>query len=243
MPSLLTAPPVLGNTVGIMAHPDDLFYAAAGILCEQRRRGHHVASISATSGDLGSLDHNRWAPCDMAAIREDEEATAQRLIGVHDTRFLRFGDGTLHLVPFEAGVATVLRHTDELQPDTWITYAPDGLTGHLDHQVISAWTTAAFQRSAKPGARLLYVVATPEWHDLVLPLLHQARAIYDPGPRIVPDSELYIDHRLSDSTLATKLAGIEAFTSQSDPLADMVGGLHRLQPWFRRETLVQAVSF
>jgi LmbE family N-acetylglucosaminyl deacetylase len=240
--------PNFGTLVGMFAHPDDFFYAAASTERNNRRRGNRVISVCATSGEAGSHDHNRWPPAHMARIREQEERNAQAHIGVEDIRFWALPDGELHLVPFEYGVQLVV---DELvgissqdpsgHPLTVITYGPDGLTGHSDHKVISAWTTEAFRRANVAGSRLLYVAAPPEWED-IRSHLERADAISDSGREVMPVKEPTIDHPVPAFFRGIKRFIIEiAYPSQSGPLADAIGGLHLLDPWFERETFVEAL--
>jgi LmbE family N-acetylglucosaminyl deacetylase len=228
-------PHYFGNTVGIMAHPDDLYYSAAALLGRIRALGHHVTSVSATRGEAGSLDHDRWPPHLMGDIREAEEIAAFAHSDVTDVRFLDFRDGTLENVPFEIGVEAVLQFLKELRPETVITYGPDGLTGHPDHIAISEWTTEAFHRANIPWSKLLHVAVGDHWHQVSM-VLEEADAIYAPA-NITPDDELAIDLRIHGKELAHKLTGIATHTSQSLPLAEAIGGsIHRLIGWFERES-------
>ena len=51
---------------------------------------------------------------------------------------------------------------DEVQPDTVLTFGPDGGTCHPDHIATGRWTTLAC-RSLPAPPRLLYSTNTPEW--------------------------------------------------------------------------------
>ena len=62
----------------------------------------------------------------------------------------------------EAGAAQVRAIVEEMQPDTILTFGPDGMTGHQGHKDVSRWVTEAFREVAKPSARLFYATQTPE---------------------------------------------------------------------------------
>ena len=51
-----------------------------------------------------------------------------------------------------------------MAPDTIVTFGPDGMSGHEDHQTVSRWATAA-RAAAAPDARLLYATTTEEFVD------------------------------------------------------------------------------
>src|SRR3990172_938026 len=61
----------------------------------------------------------------------------------------------------EQGASQVREIMAEVDPDTVLTFGPEGMTGHRAHQDVSRWATDAFQEVAKPGARLLYATYTP----------------------------------------------------------------------------------
>ena len=50
---------------------------------------------------------------------------------------------------------------DEIQPDTILTFGPDGITYHLDHIAVHRWVTAAWRQRGQ-DERLLYATTTAE---------------------------------------------------------------------------------
>ena len=93
----------------------------------------------------------------------------------------------MRTVPASDAVAQLCDLIDDVRPDTVLTFGPDGITGHPDHQAVSAWTTAAFDRAAPPGARLLYSAVAERrvrrWKDL-----DDSLGVYLPGyPVATPD--------------------------------------------------------
>ena len=71
----------------------------------------------------------------------------------------------------------------EVQPDTVLTFGPDGMTGHEGHKSVSSWVDAAFADAAKPGARLFHATATPEWAQTWLPRLEPFNIFLPGTPR------------------------------------------------------------
>ena len=231
-----------GPVLSSWGHPDDGDVAAGGFMAMSARTGAEVVSLTATLGEEGSLDWDEWPPDQMGSTRLEEQRTASAILGVKDTRFLGYPDGRLHEVPFEDGVNAILSVMLDVQPRVVLTYGPDGLTGHRDHQVISAWTSAAYLlalRQGLPRGHLLYATATPEWVAHIRPLLEQANAMYGPDfPYVTPRRQLALDLWLEDDIFDLKMAAVVAHHSQMFPLSQTLtdhGGLGALYPWFRHE--------
>ena len=85
-------------------------------------------------------------------------------LGVTEHHLLGITDGTCAAQPHDAVVRHLARIIDAVAPDTIVTFGPDGMTGHEDHQTVSAWATAA-RAAAAPGTRLLYATTTEEFVD------------------------------------------------------------------------------
>jgi LmbE family N-acetylglucosaminyl deacetylase len=159
----------LGTVLSIWAHPDDEAYLAAGIMALAVDAGNRVVCVTATKGEAGSPDPERWSPDDMAAIRERELGTCLSVLGVTEHRWLGYVDGTCAHVDIDEPAETLAGIIEDVRPDTVLTFGPDGYTDHPDHRAISAWVTEACRRSAarrpRAGVRLHYVTQTPSWID------------------------------------------------------------------------------
>ena len=57
----------LGTLLGIWAHPDDDIYLTAGLMAQAVRDGRRVVRVTATRGEGGSLDEERWPSATMGA--------------------------------------------------------------------------------------------------------------------------------------------------------------------------------
>ena len=86
-----------------------------------------------------------------------------------------------------------------------LTFGPDGITGHPDHQAVAAWTAAAFDRAAPTGARLLQAADTERraarWSEL-----NASLSVYLPGyPVSAPAARLAVDLVLDPDVAARKV--------------------------------------
>src|SRR5829696_8966220 len=150
-----------GRTLlGVWAHPDDEAYLSAGLMATFRRLGDRVVVVTATAGELGTSDPDRWPPDALARLRREELRTSLAELGVHELRLLDHPDGECDTVD---GTPQVARVIDEVRPDLIVTFGPDGMTGHPDHRAVSRWTTQAWHASA-PTAELWYATVTPAFH-------------------------------------------------------------------------------
>jgi LmbE family N-acetylglucosaminyl deacetylase len=213
----------LGNILGVWAHPDDETYLTAGIMAEAVGQGQRVVCITATRGEAGSLDHERYPPDTMGEVREAELAETLRILGVGEHHWLDYVDGTCDDVDVHEATKRVGRIIEEVQPDSVITFGPDGQTGHPDHIAVSRWATEAFEQGAKPGARLYYAATERAWYEGFGTTL-EANNVYAPGtPKIFERDELAIYFEATGDRLEQKLEAIQAQVSQVEWLIAAVG--------------------
>lgn len=213
----------LGTILGIWAHPDDETYLAAGLMSAAVAEGARVMCVTATRGEAGSWDEERWPIATMGKVREAELMRCLEILGVSEHRWLDYHDGACDQVPLAEGVARVEALIEEVSPDSVLTFGPDGMTDHADHKAVSAWTTEAFALAAKPGARLYYATTTPEWAERYVPVL-QRFDVFGPGtPPITPPEELAIDFPLPPALLDRKLEAINAHVSQVEGMRAAFG--------------------
>ena len=204
----------LGTILGVWAHPDDETYLAAGLLARAAAEGDRVVVVTATKGEGGSWDEKRWPSETMGEVRAMELEESLRILGVKEHHWLGYIDASCHEIPLEEGTTKIQTFIEEIRPDTVLTFGPDGMTGHKDHQAVCAWTTEAFHRSAPSGAKLYYATTTPEWAEEFVPRMNKFH-VFEPGyPPITPREELAINLELHGELLDRKLRAIEAHSSQ-----------------------------
>ena len=214
----------LGTVLGVWAHPDDDIYLSSGLMALAAAEGNTVVDVTATRGEGGSMDEERWPSECMADVRTEEMRRSLEILGVEDHRFLEgLVDVDMQTSLDPSGAAQVLDVMREVAPDTVLTFGPDGMTGHEGHKSVSAWASEAFEQAAIPGARLYHATATPEWAATWLPRL-EPFDIFLPGtPPIVPREELAIDYSLPADVLDLKFRAIQAHESQVEGLVQVFG--------------------
>ncbi|MGV9305907.1 PIG-L deacetylase family protein [Nonomuraea sp. NPDC003727] len=211
----------LGTVLGIWAHPDDEAYLSGGLMAMARDNGSRVVCVTATRGERGTA-HVDWPPPRLAAARTGELARCLRILGVAEHHWLDHRDGHCAAVPEPEAVAPLCELIEQVGPDTVLTFGPDGITGHPDHRAVSAWASAAFDRAAPPGARLLYATFSerraPRWSAL-----NQSLGVFPPGqPIMTPAHRLAVDLVLDPATAARKVRALAAQESQT---AGLIAGL------------------
>jgi LmbE family N-acetylglucosaminyl deacetylase len=119
----------------ITAHPDDSEFGAGGTVAKLTREGKTVTYCILTNGNKGSSDRN-LTPERLAAIREEEQKGAARVLGVDTVDFLGFPDCELEDTRDSrmAVAAAIRRH----KPDLVICQNPNRTknlgASHRDHR-------------------------------------------------------------------------------------------------------------
>jgi LmbE family N-acetylglucosaminyl deacetylase len=212
----------LGTILGVWAHPDDEAYLSAGLMAMAAANGQRVVVVTATRGEYGTADPDRWPPRRLARLRRQELAAALKAVGVHEHRVLGYVDGRCSAVPISAGAAEVAGMIRAVRPDTIVTFGPDGMTGHPDHRAVSRWVSAAWERTGY-GARVLHATKTPEFAARFEPL-HSRLSIFDEGlPATTPVEDLALDLCPPPEILDRKHAALRAHRSQTLPLVQAMG--------------------
>jgi LmbE family N-acetylglucosaminyl deacetylase len=214
----------LGTVLGVWAHPDDETYLTAGLMAQAVRDGDRVVCITATRGEEGSWDEDRWPSARMGEIRQGELMRSLEILGVKEHHWLDHRDGALAKVSDQEGSGRIAAIMEEVEPDAVLTFGPEGMTGHPDHKAISRWAERAFHATARPGARLYHAVYTPEWVERFASRFAQFNVFMEEGtPPVVPAERLAINFELPDDVLDLKLAAIEAHTSQVEGMIQAFG--------------------
>ena len=230
----------LGTILGVWAHPDDEAYLSGGLMAMARDQGARVVCVTATRGELGTPDPLTWPPDRLAAERTGELARCLEILGVTEHHWLGYADGGCSEVPTEEAVEKLRGLIEEVAPDTVLTFGPDGITGHPDHQAVSAWTAAAFRRAALPRARLLQA-AISERREARWGELNASLGIYLPGyPVLAPAARLAVDLVLDAEITYRKVRALTAQATQTSGLITAMG-LDRYTAWVGEESFVERV--
>jgi LmbE family N-acetylglucosaminyl deacetylase len=229
----------LGAVLGIWAHPDDEAFLSAGLMAGARDAGNRVVCVTATLGERGTSDPGAWPPERLRAIRERELRASLAALDVTEHHVLGLDDGILATQPEDVVTRRLADIVDAVAPDTIVTFGPDGMTGHEDHQTVSGWATAA-HRAAAPKARLLYATTTEEFVRAWEPFRQQLDIFLAAGlPLRTPTADLAVALRLEPAAIDRKIVALRAQSSQTTDLFAVLGE-ERVRQWWSTETFVAA---
>jgi LmbE family N-acetylglucosaminyl deacetylase len=228
----------LGTLLGVWAHPDDEAFLSAGLMLLARRAGNRVVCVTATLGEHGTDRPDMWPPDRLASVRALEHRAALQVLGVEPPIVLGYSDGTCDQVDVATAGAQLAAIIDDVQPDTVVTFGPDGMTGHPDHVAVSTWTSYALGISSH-RAQLLHATVTPEEMHRQRPT-SDALGAFGPGlPVTTPRSDLALRLPLDDDVLDLKLAALRAHASQTRGQEKRVGTAE-YRRWQREEAFIAA---
>lgn len=143
----------------LFAHPDDeTFTSGIAISKYAAETKTQLYLISATKGQAGKAgDPPLCKPSELPAFREQELLRAANVLGLSRVETWEYEDKHLSDVPMAELVANIHEAIARYQPDVVVTFAPHGISGHPDHQAISAAATQAVQTlPAGSSVRKLY---------------------------------------------------------------------------------------
>ena len=205
-----------------------------------RERGSRVVCVTATRGELGTPDPLAWPPERLAAERTTEMRRSLDALGVQEHHWLDYRDGECAAADDAVASARLAELIDLVRPDTVLTFGPDGITGHPDHQAVGAWTTAAFDRAATPGARLLYATFE-ERRATRWDALNESLGIFPPGyPVLTPADRLAVDLLLDADATARKVAALVAQQTQTSALIATMR-LDVYTEWVSEESFIERI--
>jgi LmbE family N-acetylglucosaminyl deacetylase len=134
----------------VVAHPDDIDFAASGTIAGWVRDGLQVAYCVCTSGDAGGFDDTPRAQ--MAPLREAEQKAAAAELGVNDLTFLRYPDG--RVTPSIELRRDISREIRRCRPQLVLAPSPEiywdrlGVS-HPDHRAVGEAALAAVYPDAR----------------------------------------------------------------------------------------------
>jgi LmbE family N-acetylglucosaminyl deacetylase len=206
-----------------------------------------VTVLTLTRGDKGTSDPADFDQPHFAAHRERELRASLAEVGVHDVGVVGFRDGECDLIDAEAAISRIADVIASVAPDLLVTFGPDGITGHRDHRIVSAWVTEAWRRVG--GTELLYATMSDDFvarhadlHDRIG--LFAERAV--DGPASYPRDQIALACELSEVELDRKRRALARHASQTGPLAALMGeDTYRRwwrTEWFRRPTELEVSS-
>lgn len=213
----------LGTILSVWAHPDDESFLAAGVLAAAVKNGQQVICVTATRGEKGMQDESRWPAARLGDIRERELKAALQELGITRHHWLYYSDGECAQAPSEEATQKIVTLAEQYQPDSILTFDPEGLTGHPDHQAVSQWVDIAVTRVQKKPA-VYHAVYNPEQYERYLRPLSNRLDIFFAidKPPLVPADKCAIALELTDELLSQKWRALEVMPSQMERLLKLV---------------------
>ncbi|MBB3035892.1 PIG-L deacetylase family protein [Hoyosella altamirensis] len=159
--ALRTFPADWTRAVFIVAHPDDVEYGAGAAVAKWISEGRSVTYVMITSGEQGI---EGMVPELCGPLREKEQISSSRVVGVEDIRFLRFPDYTLeNTQELRDSLVDIIR---ELDPELVLTLNfRDNWGGEFqnspDHMNAGQAVVEAV-RAAAANVRWIAAAASPE---------------------------------------------------------------------------------
>lgn len=141
----------------VFAHPDDDVFGPAGSLIKMAR-DYDIYFVCATRGEQGQNVLKGKHPS-IEHIRESEARASSRVIGAKDIHFLGFKDGALSNNLYHQISDEIERLILKYQPEVLMTWEPQGVTGHVDHIVMSLVCHYIFYRSSCIKRLMLYCLS------------------------------------------------------------------------------------
>jgi LmbE family N-acetylglucosaminyl deacetylase len=184
-----------------------------------------VVCVTATRGELGSTDPERWPPGEaLAAVRTAEMERALAFLGVTEHHWLDYPDGGCASADEAQAVGRLQALLEDVRPEHVLTFGPDGQTGHLDHITVSRWVGLAVDAldvGSRP--RVLHARPSTEWLTQWRPVLEPLGVYMGFEPISTPRAELAVHVVLDGDLLQAKLDALLAQVSQSGPVLNALG--------------------
>lgn len=213
----------MGTILFVGAHPDDETFCSGGILAVAARNGQRVLCITATRGEKGVQDEQRWPAARIAEIRENELSAALVELGVTEHHWLSYRDGECATAGEDDAAHTITAFIEHNHVDSVITFGPDGLTGHSDHRTMSRWVDGAVHNSTRKP-RIFHIAQPRETYERALKAADKKLNIFFNLKRPVlfeePQCAVYL-HLDSDAAVRKYLA-LKVMPSQTERLLQAV---------------------
>jgi LmbE family N-acetylglucosaminyl deacetylase len=209
----------LGTILFVAAHPDDETFCCGGLLATAVRNGQHVICVTATRGERGVQDESKWPADQVGEIRTQELDAALKELGIKEHYWLDYHDGECDKAPEDDASQSIASIIERRNVDTVITFGPDGLTGHPDHQAVSRWTDAAVHTSTRKP-RVYHIAQAREPYDKYLKPADSELNIFfmTDHPPLVDEEDCGIYLELDHRSIVQKFRALELMPSQTTEL-------------------------
>jgi LmbE family N-acetylglucosaminyl deacetylase len=213
----------LGTILGIWAHPDDEAFSMGGIMAAAVQNDQTVIIVTATRGELGVQDEARWPATRLAEIRTKELEEAYKILGVKYHHWLDYADGECEDVDEAEAVERITEYITQYNPDTILTFGPDGMTGHHDHQTVSKWANMVAKK-VHSRAIVYHAINTHEQYENMIEADKQFNIFFNiEKPPVCKAGDCAIHFELTTELFTKKLEALKAMESQTEGMLTVFG--------------------
>jgi LmbE family N-acetylglucosaminyl deacetylase len=188
----------MSTVAGVFAHPDDEAFGPGGTLAKLSQT-NDVYIICCTDGDHQEKN--------LKNIRHDELLASAKILGVKKVFFLDFIDGSLNNNLYQELSEKLHKLLNQLSPDTLITFHPNGVSGHIDHIVITSVVNHLFPKLPYLKKIMYFCMRDTERSQIPAYFVHMPDGI----PRSAADE--VVD---TSSVRSTAISAMRAHRSQKD---------------------------
>ena len=230
----------LGTILAVWAHPDDETFCAGGILATAILAGQTVVCVTATRGEAGVQDEQRWPADTLGAVRTRELKQALDVLGITKHHYLGYLDGLCAKADKEGAITKLSSIIARYTPATILTFGPDGLTGHPDHKAVSGWVSGAVAQQTERPAVYHAVVTVDQYRDYLSTAHQRLNLFYNiDQPPLELDEACDICFRCTNELCNCKFNAFLAMPSQFETMHKTLGE-EFLKEAFRVEAFVRA---
>ncbi len=200
----------------VVAHPDDVDFAAAGTIAGWTASGIEVAYCVATYGDAGGFDETPREQ--MPVLREAEQRAAAKIVGVDDVTFLGYPDGAVTVtLDLRRDIARQIRR---VRPPRVVLPSPERNwnavpASHPDHLAVGEAAMCAVYPDARNAFAFPTLLANEGLEAWAVP---EAWVLASPQP------DRYVD--VTD-TFDLKIAALRTHVTQTAHVHDLADRLRR----------------
>ncbi len=207
----------LGTIMSVWAHPDDETFTSAGIMYQAIKNGQKVICITATKGEAGTQNEEKWPSSGLGKIREREMDRALDVLGIKNHHWLGYRDGLCENTDKKQAAKKLAKLFQKYKPDTILTFGKDGMTGHSDHCCVSCWVDDALKICGL-DSNVFHAVHTIDQYNSYLKYMDKELDIFFniDEPPIVEQKECDIYLELDESLKSVKLRALSQMPSQTE---------------------------
>jgi len=220
------------TVAAFFAHPDDETFGPGGTMARLAAEGHAVHLVTATRGESGTIGPSAsYGRRRLAALREQELHEACRVLGLREPWIFTFPDSGLARLQEETLVLPFVRALRAIRPEIVIAFHTGGISGHTDHQTVTARARTAFALAAD-GTRWPHLGPPHAADRFWMYCITDSRAEIITSRRLVSVPDDAVDALLDvERYMPIKRAAVNAHASQKsfiDKMEQTVGDLRRI---------------